>query len=33
MPETVGVRFKTAGKIYHFDPSGIEIEIGDRVVV
>lgn len=33
MPETVGIRFKTAGKIYFFDPSGVELVIGDRVVV
>jgi len=33
MPETVGVRFKTAGKIYFFDPSGLELEIGEQVVV
>jgi cell fate regulator YaaT (PSP1 superfamily) len=33
MPETVGIRFKTAGKIYFFDPSGVELEIGDQVVV
>ena len=33
MTEIVGVRFKRAAQIYHFDPSGIELEIGDNVVV
>jgi len=33
MPEIVGVRFKRAAQIYYFDPSGIELEIGDDVVV
>ena len=33
MPETVGIRFKTAGKVYFFDPSGLELEVGDTVVV
>ncbi len=29
----VGVRFIKAGRIYHFDTSDIELEVGDRVVV
>ncbi|HYH01581.1 MAG TPA: stage 0 sporulation family protein [Bacillota bacterium] len=29
----VGVRFKQAGKIYYFDPSGIEVKQGDFVIV
>lgn len=29
----VGVRFKRASKIYHFDPNGIEVSVGDNVVV
>ncbi|MBE0415811.1 MAG: stage 0 sporulation family protein [Dehalococcoidia bacterium] len=33
MTEVVGVRFKRAGKVYYFDPSGIELNPGDWVVV
>jgi len=33
MTQIVGVRFKRAGKIYYFDPAGIELEVGDWVVV
>ena len=33
MSQIVGVRFKTAGKIYHFDPAEIELQIGDHVIV
>jgi cell fate regulator YaaT (PSP1 superfamily) len=33
MPDIVGVRFKKAGKVYYFDPSGVEIQIYDHVVV
>jgi cell fate regulator YaaT (PSP1 superfamily) len=33
MADIVGVRFKRAGKIYYFDPDGIELEVGDYVVV
>lgn len=33
MIEVVGVRFKKAGKIYYFDPSGIDINKGDFVIV
>jgi cell fate regulator YaaT (PSP1 superfamily) len=33
MAEIVGIRFKIAGKIYYFDPSGIDLEVDDRVVV
>jgi cell fate regulator YaaT (PSP1 superfamily) len=33
MADIVGIRFKRAGKVYYFDPAGIELEIGDRVVV
>jgi cell fate regulator YaaT (PSP1 superfamily) len=33
MAEIVGVRFKRAGKVYYFDPSGIEMEVNDFVVV
>jgi cell fate regulator YaaT (PSP1 superfamily) len=33
MTEVVGIRFKRTGPIYHFDPSSIELEVGDNVVV
>lgn len=33
MVTVVGVRFKKAGKIYYFDPSGIEINKNDFVIV
>ncbi len=33
MTEIVGVRFKQAGQIYHFDSAGIPLESGDKVVV
>jgi cell fate regulator YaaT (PSP1 superfamily) len=33
MAEIVGVRFKRAGKVYYFDPSSIEMEVNDFVVV
>ena len=33
MAEVVGVRFRKAGKIYFFDPSGIALKTGDYVVV
>jgi cell fate regulator YaaT (PSP1 superfamily) len=33
MTEIVGVRFKRAAQIYYFDPSDIELDIGDNVVV
>ncbi len=33
MIEVVGVRFKKAGKIYYFDPSNIEINKGEYVIV
>ncbi len=33
MTKVVGVRFRSAGKIYFFDPAGFEIETGDKVVV
>lgn len=29
----VGVRFKPAGKIYHFDPVDIDVKLGDSVIV
>jgi len=33
MAEIVGVRFKRAGRIYYFDPAGIDLEVNDYVVV
>ncbi len=33
MTRIVGVRFKPAGKIYHFSPAGLEIKTGDKVIV
>jgi cell fate regulator YaaT (PSP1 superfamily) len=33
MAKIVGVCFKQAGKIYHFDPGNLELRCGDRVVV
>jgi len=33
MTEVVGVRFKTAGKIYYFEPGGLEMELGEHVIV
>ncbi|NLC38866.1 MAG: stage 0 sporulation protein, partial [Clostridia bacterium] len=33
MIKVIGVRFKTAGKIYYFDPGDLPIRVGDRVIV
>ena len=33
MIKVIGVRFRTAGKIYYFDPLGFEIKKGDHVIV
>ncbi len=33
MVRVIGVRFRTAGKIYFFDPLGFEIKKGDHVIV
>ncbi len=33
MTEVVGIRFKEVGKIYCFDPIGIQFEVGQRVIV
>jgi len=33
MAEIVGVRFRRAGKVYYFDPAGIELTMNDQVVV
>lgn len=33
MIKVVGVRFRTAGKIYYFDPGKLEIKLNDHVIV
>lgn len=33
MADVVGIRFKRAGKMYYFDPAGLELNAGDYVVV
>jgi len=33
MADIVGIRFKKIGKVYYFDPAGIELEVNDPVVV
>ena len=33
MTTVIGVRFRRAGKVYYFDPAGIEIKKGDHVIV
>ena len=33
MVTVIGVRFKTAGKVYYFDPGSYDLNIGDNVIV
>ncbi len=33
MISVIGVRFKDVGKIYYFDPDGIDLQVGDDVIV
>ncbi len=33
MPDIIGIRFKSCGKIYHFDVNGIQVKEGDSVVL
>lgn len=33
MLNIVGVRFKKVGKVYHFDPAGLDLKTGDMVIV
>lgn len=33
MPIVVGIRFKKAGKVYYFDPAGIDIECSSHAIV
>lgn len=33
MAQVVGIRFKDVGKVYYFDPDGMQFKKGDRVIV
>ena len=33
MTEVVSIRFKNRGKAYYFDPAGLQIQVGDSVIV
>lgn len=33
MATVAGVKFRNAGKMYYFDPAGIEVSLGDNVIV
>ena len=33
MTTVIGVSFKRAGKMYYFDPNGLELHIGDKAIV
>jgi cell fate regulator YaaT (PSP1 superfamily) len=33
MPDIVGIRFKRAGKVYYFEPTGVDLKVYDYVVV
>ena len=33
MVEIVGIRFKKAGKMYYFDPDGLQLKQGSQVIV
>ena len=33
MADIIGVRFKRAGRVYYFDPAGIDLEVNNYVVV
>ena len=33
MAEVIGVRFKNTGKVYYFDPDGVQVEVNDYAVV
>jgi len=33
MDEIVGIRFKRAGRVYYFNPAGIDLEVNDYVIV
>jgi len=33
LPNVVGIRFKSCGKIYDFEVNGLEVRKGDRVII
>ena len=33
MPVVIGVKFKDGGKSYYFDPDGISVQKGQKVIV
>lgn len=33
MAEVIGVRFKNVGKVYYFDPVGLQLNIGQKIIV
>ena len=33
MAEIIGVKFKSVGKIYYFSPNGLDVVLGDKVIV
>ena len=33
MLKIIGVRFKSVGKIYYFDPKDYAVKMGDKVIV
>ena len=33
MVKVIGIRFRTAGKVYYFDPKDIELKRGEHVIV
>ncbi len=33
MKTIIGVRFRKAGKIYYFEPNGLEVEVGQHIIV
>ena len=33
MPNLVGVRFSSAGRVRYFDPADLDLAVGDRVLV
>ena len=33
MAQVIGIRFKEVGKIYYFDPNGVEFELWDKAIV
>ena len=33
MATVIGVRFRSAGKVYYFDPAGLDIKLHQNVIV